>query len=52
MCENMVLCLVSEVCIVSEALCSISIGHYTESCNCSISGEENGRRALIMCVSS
>jgi hypothetical protein len=27
-------------------LCSISDGHYTESGNCSIFDEENGRRAL------
>jgi hypothetical protein len=33
---------VSEVCTVSEVLCSVSDGHYTESGNCSISDEEKG----------
>jgi hypothetical protein len=28
MCENMT---ISEVCVVSEVLCSVSDGHYTES---------------------
>jgi hypothetical protein len=54
MCENMAIwCLgsISDVCAVSEALCSVSNGHYTEPDNCSISGEEKGRHALITCVS-
>jgi hypothetical protein len=34
------------VCAVSEALCLISDGHYTESGNCLISDEENGRCVL------
>jgi hypothetical protein len=42
MCENMV---VSEVCTVSEVLCSISDGHYTESGNCLVSDKEKGRHA-------
>jgi hypothetical protein len=49
MCENMAissLCSVSEVCAVSEALCSVSDGHYTESDNCSISNEEKERHTL------
>jgi hypothetical protein len=48
MCENMA---VSEVCAVSEVLCSVSDGHYTESDNCSVSDEEKGRRAHEMSVS-
>jgi hypothetical protein len=54
MCKNMAIwCLdcVSKVCVVSQAFCSVSDGHYTESGNYSVSGEEKGRRALIMCVS-
>jgi hypothetical protein len=39
MCENMV---VSEVCIVSEILCSFSDGRYTESNNCSVFDEVKG----------
>jgi hypothetical protein len=48
MCDNMAIwCLgsVSEVCAVSEVLCSISDGHYTKSGNSSVSGEEKGWRA-------
>jgi hypothetical protein len=37
---------VSEVCAVSEVLCSVSDGHYTKSGNCSIFDEEKGRRVL------
>jgi hypothetical protein len=51
MCENMALCLVSKVCVVSRALCSVSGGHCTESGNCSVSGEEKGRHDLITRVS-
>jgi hypothetical protein len=36
---------VSEVCAVSEVLCSVSDGHYTEFGNSSISDEEKGRHA-------
>jgi hypothetical protein len=43
LCENMA---ISEVCAVSEVLCLVSDGHYTESGNCSISDEEKGRHAL------
>jgi hypothetical protein len=39
------------VCTLSEVLCSIFYGHYTESDKCSISDEEKGRRALGTCVS-
>jgi hypothetical protein len=39
MCENMD---VSEVCAVSEVLCSVSDGQYTKSGNCSVSDEEKG----------
>jgi hypothetical protein len=39
------------VCVVSEALCSISNGHYTEFGNCSFSDEEIGRLTLTTCVS-
>jgi hypothetical protein len=42
---------VSEVCAVSEVLCSVSDGHYTKFGNCSISDEEKGRRALGMHIS-
>jgi hypothetical protein len=42
MCENMA---------ISKVLCSVSIGHYTESGNCSISEEEKGRCVLATCVS-
>jgi hypothetical protein len=42
---------VSEVCVVSEALCSIFDRHYTESVNCSVSDEVKGGHALTMCVS-
>jgi hypothetical protein len=38
---------VSEVCVVSEVLCSISDGHYTESNNCSISDEEKGETRVV-----
>jgi hypothetical protein len=48
MCENMA---VSEVCAVSEVLCSVSDGHYTVFCICSVSDEENGRCAHTMRVS-
>jgi hypothetical protein len=48
MCENMA---VSEVCAVSEVLCLVSDGHYTESDNCPVLEEEKGRRALATCVS-
>jgi hypothetical protein len=34
------------VCAVSEALCSVSDGHYTEFGNCSVSDEEKGKHAL------
>jgi hypothetical protein len=34
------------VCAVSEALCLISDRHYTESVNCLVSDEENGRCVL------
>jgi hypothetical protein len=54
MCENMAissLCSVSKVCAVSEALCLVSDGHYTESNNCSVSNEEKERRTLWGCVS-
>jgi hypothetical protein len=34
------------VCAVSEVLCLVSDGHYTESGNCSVSNEEKGRRTL------
>jgi hypothetical protein len=53
-CKNMVIwCLdsVSKVCAISEILCSICDGHYTESGNCSIFDEEKGRHALAMYVS-
>jgi hypothetical protein len=39
------------VCVVSEALCSVSDGHYTESGNCLISDEEKERRALTARIS-
>jgi hypothetical protein len=48
MCENMA---VSEVCAVSEVLCSVFVGHYTESSNCSVSDEEKGRHTQAMCIS-
>jgi hypothetical protein len=48
MCENMA---ISEVCAVSEVLCSIPDGHYTESGNCSVFDEEQGRHTHIVCVS-
>jgi hypothetical protein len=54
MCENIdisCLCSISEVCAVSEVLCSVSDGHYTESGNSSVSDEEKGRRAHKMHVS-
>jgi hypothetical protein len=41
---------VSEVCVVSEALCLVSGGHYTESSNSLVSDEENVRRARAMRV--
>jgi hypothetical protein len=40
MCENLV---VSEVCAVSEVLCSVPDGHYTESNNNSVSDKDKGR---------
>jgi hypothetical protein len=43
MCENMAIrCLgsVSKVCAVSEAMCSVSDGYYTECGNCLVSDEE------------
>jgi hypothetical protein len=43
MCENMTF---SNVCAVSEVLCSVSDGHYTESGNCSVSDKEKGRCTL------
>jgi hypothetical protein len=42
---------VSEVCVVSKVLFSISDGHYTESSNCSIFDEQKGRRTLATHVS-
>jgi hypothetical protein len=48
MCENMI---VSEVCVVSEVLCSVSDGHYTGHDNFLVSDEEKGRRAHTTCVS-
>jgi hypothetical protein len=36
---------------ISEALCSISDGHYTESDNCPVSDDKKMRRALTRCVS-
>jgi hypothetical protein len=39
------------VCPVSEVLCSVSDGHYTESGNSSVSDEEKGRRTDEMLVS-
>jgi hypothetical protein len=48
-CENMVIWYlgsVSEVCAVSEVLCSVSDGHYTEYVNCSVSDDEKGRHVL------
>jgi hypothetical protein len=41
---------VSEAGAVSEVLCLVSDGHYSESSNCSISDEEKGRRAVSTCV--
>jgi hypothetical protein len=46
--KNMV---VSEVCAVSDVLCSIFDGHYTESDNCLVSDEEQGRCAHATRVS-
>jgi hypothetical protein len=48
LCENIA---VSEVCTVSEILCSFSDGHYTEFGTCSISDVEKGRHDLDMRVS-
>jgi hypothetical protein len=45
------ICSETEVCAVSEALCSVFDGHYTESGNCSVSGEEKVRHALITRIS-
>jgi hypothetical protein len=42
---------ISEVCAVSEVLCSVSDGHYTESSNCSVFDEEKGRCALATRIS-
>jgi hypothetical protein len=42
---------ISEVCAISEVLCSVSDGHYTESGNCSVSDEEKGRPTHAMRVS-
>jgi hypothetical protein len=42
---------VSEVCAVSEVLCSVSDGHYPESDNFSFSVEEKRRRTHATCVS-
>jgi hypothetical protein len=42
---------VYDVCAVSEVLCSVSDGHYTESSNCSVSNEEKGRCANAIRVS-
>jgi hypothetical protein len=39
------------VCTVTEALCLVSNGHYTESYDCSVSGEEKGRHAVITSIS-
>jgi hypothetical protein len=35
------------VCVVSEVLCSVSDGHYTESNNYSISDEEKGETRVV-----
>jgi hypothetical protein len=43
--------LVCEVCAVSEVLCSVSDGHYTESGNSSVSDEEKGRHTRATRVS-
>jgi hypothetical protein len=54
MCENMAFwCLdsISEVCVVSKVLCSVSDGYHTKSGTRSISDEENGRRTQATCVS-
>jgi hypothetical protein len=40
-----------DVCAISEVLCSVSDGHYTESGNSSVSDEEKGRRTYEMLVS-
>jgi hypothetical protein len=40
------------VCAVSEVLCSISGGHYTEFVNSSVSDEEKGRRGHATRVSN
>jgi hypothetical protein len=42
MCENMA---ISKVCVVSEVLCSVPDGHWTESGNSSVFDEDKGRRA-------
>jgi hypothetical protein len=39
------------VCTVSEALCLIFDGYYTEYGNCSVSAKEKRRHALITHVS-
>jgi hypothetical protein len=39
------------VCSVSQALCSLSNEHYTDSGNSLVSDEEKGKRALTMRVS-
>jgi hypothetical protein len=38
-------------CVLSEVLCSVSYGHYTESDNCSIFDKEKGRRVMATRVS-
>jgi hypothetical protein len=52
MCENMA---VSEVCAISEVLCSVHNGHYIESSNWSISDEEKEKgdapTKLASCIS-
>jgi hypothetical protein len=48
MCENLT---VSKVCAVYEVLCSVPDGYNTESGNCSVSDEEQGRRTHTTCVS-
>jgi hypothetical protein len=56
MCKNIVIWCpgsASEVCVVSEALCSVSDEHYTESSKCSVSDEEK-REACVnwACITS
>jgi hypothetical protein len=52
MCENMAICCLGSVsdalCVVSEALYSVSDGHYTKSSNCSVSEEEKRRCDVLV----